>query len=659
MLERFTERILKRQRAMYEAPTVPFIDKWRKAMNYIDEDLASGYPKIWYELQALAWNRPEFRSSGFARPRAVGNRPQQRNRARPQSIRYRSKEISAGGDRHARANVQLGIVTRATHWLRQRTRLAPKNDRSTLATFGEGTLPVRACEPTQTGVVVREGVRIAYSVYGNGEPSVLLLPAWSIVHSRMWKGQIPYLARHVRVVTFDGRGNGLSDKSPSLDYSDEAFAADALAVLDATGTARATLVGLSGGARWAVLLAARYPGRVERLICIGAAVPTAPRDPDFVAALSEFDRRLDSDEGWWKFNRHYWRAHYREFLEFFFGEALPEPHSTKPFEDCVGWGLETTPETLAATALARRASAREFRELLEAVHCPVSVIHGEDDRIVPAAAGRALADATHGRFVLLPRSGHLPQARHPVRINVEIRDAIEPRSAPTKRSRRRKRALFISSPIGLGHAQRDVAIAAELRKLRPDVDVEWLAQHPVTEVLQASGETIHPASAALVNESSHIESECAEHDLHAFAAIRNMDEILVNNFMVFYDLIRDGRYDLVVGDEAWDVDYFLHENPREKRTAFVWMTDFVGWIPMPDGGDYERRITADYNADMIEHIARSPQVRDRSIFVGDPEDIVPSTSGRTCREFANGLGRIMTFQVTLRGSYRRPRTSAR
>ena len=279
---------------------------------------------------------------------------------------------------------------------------------------------MRACEPVQTGVVVREGVRIAYSVYGNGEPSVLLLPAWSIVHSRMWKAQIPYLARHARVVTFDGRGNGLSDKSSALNYSDEAFAADALAVLDATGTARATLVGLSAGARWAVLVAARYPDRVERLICIGPAVPTAPRDPDFVAALSAFDRVLDSDEGWWKFNRHYWEAHYREFLKFFFREALPEPHSSKPFEDCVGWGLETTPETLAATAVARQVSAREFRELLEAVRCPVSVIHGEDDRIVPAAAGRALADATQGRFVLLPGSGHLPQARHPVRINVKF-----------------------------------------------------------------------------------------------------------------------------------------------------------------------------------------------------------------------------------------------
>ncbi|HEU0251314.1 MAG TPA: TetR family transcriptional regulator [Solirubrobacteraceae bacterium] len=59
-LERFTARILERQRAMYETKQ-PFIEKWRTAMAFIDEDLASGYPKIWAELQALAWNRPELR----------------------------------------------------------------------------------------------------------------------------------------------------------------------------------------------------------------------------------------------------------------------------------------------------------------------------------------------------------------------------------------------------------------------------------------------------------------------------------------------------------------------------------------------------------------------------------------------------------------------
>jgi predicted glycosyltransferase len=187
--------------------------------------------------------------------------------------------------------------------------------------------------------------------------------------------------------------------------------------------------------------------------------------------------------------------------------------------------------------------------------------------------------------------------------------------------------LYLSSPIGLGHAQRDVAIARELRALHPDIQIEWLAQDPVTRVLEASGERIHPASAALVNESRHVESESGEHDLHAFQAIRRMDEILAANFMVLEDLVEEEHFDAVVGDEAWDVDHFLHENPELKRSAFVWMTDFVGWLPMPDGGAAEAALTADYNAEMIEHIARFPRIRDRSVFVGGPEDVVPDSFG--------------------------------
>ena len=67
----------------------------------------------------------------------------------------------------------------------------------------------------------------------------------------------------------------------------------------------------------------------------------------------------------------------------------------------------------------------------------------------------------------------------------------------------------------------------------PDLQIDWLAQHPVTPVLEDAGERVHPASAWLANESAHIEHEAGEHDLHAFQAIRRMDEILVNNFMVF------------------------------------------------------------------------------------------------------------------------------
>ena len=106
-----------------------------------------------------------------------------------------------------------------------------------------------------------------------------------------------------------------------------------------------------------------------------------------------------------------------------------------------------------------------------------------------------------------------------------------------------------------------------------------------------------------------------------------MDEILLANFMVFHDLVRDEHYDLWIGDEAWELDYYLHENPEQKRAAYVWLTDFVGWLPMADGGEHEAFLTADYNAEMIEHIARFPRVRDRAIFVGNPDDIVPDAFG--------------------------------
>jgi hypothetical protein len=149
----------------------------------------------------------------------------------------------------------------------------------------------------------------------------------------------------------------------------------------------------------------------------------------------------------------------------------------------------------------------------------------------------------------------------------------------------------------------------------------------VTRVLEAEGETIHPASRHLASESRHIESESAEHDLHCFQSLRRMDEILAANFMLFHDIVRAQRYDLWIGDEAWELDYYLHENPREKRAPFVWLTDFVGFLAMPDGGERERFLAADYNADMVDHIAHHPEVRDLALFVGNPEDIVEERLG--------------------------------
>jgi pimeloyl-ACP methyl ester carboxylesterase/predicted glycosyltransferase len=490
-----------------------------------------------------------------------------------------------------------------------------------------------AVEPSETGFATRGDVRIAYKVYENpGRPTLLLMPAWAIVPSRFWKLQVPYLARHFRVLTFDGRGTGDSDRPAAAEsYVDSEFVADALAVLDATATGRAVLVGLSRGAVWSVRLAAQHPDRVDGIVSIGPAVALDP--PAAAREQGAFHARLDTTEGSAKYNRRYWlEGGYDDFVDWFVRRMFPEPHSTKQIEDGVAWAHEIEPAILVAATEARLprdgAAPPSEEEACRRVRCPVLVIHGEDDRVRPPATGARMAELTGGSLVRVAGAGHGLPMRDPVEVNLLIKEFVDRVHPPVVSARwtrplaRRRRALYLSSPIGLGHARRDLAIAAELRKLHPDLEIDWLAQHPVTALLEPAGERVHPASAWLANESSHVEAEAGEHDLHAFQAIRRMDQILVNNFMVFHDLADAERYDLVIGDEAWDLDYFLHENPRLKRFAFAWLTDFVGWLPMPDGGSAEAALTADYNAEMLEQRARLRRVRDRSIFVGNRDDVV-------------------------------------
>ena len=497
---------------------------------------------------------------------------------------------------------------------------------------------MRARLPDRDGVVRRDGVRVAFEVFGQGEPALLLIPASPITHARSWKGIVPALARRFTVITTDGRGTGRSDRPRTPErYTPAEVTADLLAVLEAAGIGQAVLVAHCHAVPWALRLATDHPERAAGVFAIAPAVALAPPYPSAVDAERRWADPVEAPAGWSMRNRHFWRQDggYRQWIEFFFGQQLPEPHSTKQYEDTVGWALDTDAEAMIAEREGRDAPlASEAEALCRRVRCPVRSLHGSDDRCQPVARGRRLAELTGGDLVVLEGAGHLPHSRDPVKVTrliAEFAGKITGTSMHTttwtRGPCRPPRTLYLSSPIGLGHARRDVAVARELKRLRPELEIDWLAQHPVTAVLDAEGEHIHPASQWLASESAHVASEAAGHDLHCFQALRRMDEILVANFMVFQEVVEEGSYDLVIGDEAWDVDYYWHENPELKRGQNVWLTDFVGYLPMPDGGEREAFLTTDYNAEMIEHIDRYPWIRDRAIFVGNDDDIVPDTFG--------------------------------
>ena len=495
---------------------------------------------------------------------------------------------------------------------------------------------MRARLPDESGYVVNSGVRIHYEVHGTGEPTLLLLPTWAILDSRHWKMQVPFLARNYRVITFDPRGNGRSDRPRDASaYADTAFASDIRAVLDATGTERAVLAGFCTGFSWALLFATAEPQRVTGIVAIAPTLPIPPADPWERYEVS-FDDIPDSTEGWAKENRHYWRRDWRGYVEFFMSQIATEPHSTKPHDDLVEWGMQTDADTMLCDADASHqiVDEAEATRLCRSLTCPVLVIGGDQDKIVPPERARRIAELTSADLLVIGGGGHAPHVRYPVAVNHAIRDFANgrvpgrPKRAPWQATHsRRRRALWISSPIGLGHVQRDLAIARAVRKRVPDLEIHWWAQPPVTDVLAEAGEIIHPASSELASESAHWESEAADHDLPAFYAFRRMDEIFCANYLLFDDVVRDTSFDLWVGDECWETDYFLHENPERKIAPYVFMTDVIGFLPTDPGDSREAELCADYNADSIEKRERFPHLRDLSMFIGSFDELPDRSFG--------------------------------
>jgi pimeloyl-ACP methyl ester carboxylesterase len=475
--------------------------------------------------------------------------------------------------------------------------------------------------------VSRPDAKIFYQVTGSGPRHVFLCPPCQpVVGGRMWKNNLPYLARHFRVATMDPRGHGRSDR-PITGYDFATRYGDLAAVLEQTVRPPFALVAFTCSSMLAVRYVLDHPGAVSHLALVGAQYKQSLPQP-FEEKVARVIR--EDFVGW---------------SRRLFTKMYPEPHSLRGVEDHFQWMLETTPDILVEAL--SQISKDDVYDLLGKLQIPTLLIHGTDDPVVPYSHGQKFAAAVPGaRLVTFEGGGHGLPGRDCVKVNRLIRDFVLDRRVETHtiartterkapavlRGRPARRVLWLSSPIGLGHIQRDIAIARELRQAFPDITVDFLAADPSRRVVEHLGERLHPATDLLINESGHVEDWASpDHELHAFNALWHMDEIMAANFGVFADVVQAEDYDLWVGDEGWDVDYYLHENPELKRAPYVFITDFIGMLPMRDDPTTTDFIRArEKNAENIDHLRLHPDVRDLSLMVGDEEDVLD-------RDFAPGL----------------------
>ncbi len=282
---------------------------------------------------------------------------------------------------------------------------------------------MRAAQPHTRMNIERGDARLHCEIYGQGARTILFVPTWSLIHSRGWKAQVPYFSDRFRVITFDPRGNGRSSRPDRPDaYALDRVIEDVPAVLDATDTAEAILVGHSFSSAVAFAVAARYPDRVAAVVSICAWSPIVP---PFRERQEAFEAGpVENPQGWQKHNGDYWLRNYPDFLAFFLGKVHSEPHSTKQLEDAISWALEGDGAMLKMTQEARDSDFAITEEMYESTRCPALIVVGDADQITPPETSYRIAELTGGELHVFEGGGHGVHARYPARFNLLMRDFL-------------------------------------------------------------------------------------------------------------------------------------------------------------------------------------------------------------------------------------------
>lgn len=257
------------------------------------------------------------------------------------------------------------------------------------------------------------GINLYYEIHGSG-PNLALIEG-TAYHTWMWYRQIPALAKHFRMLVYDNRGVGSSDKPPGP-YSHTENAADLAGLLDHLGWDRTHVLGISMGGFIAQEFALAYPERLDRLVLVA----TAFGGPNMVPLPADAVRALTPDPALSPEDR------IRSAMPLAFSSPSWVREHAAEFERMVAWRLEKPQPPEAALAQVMAGLTFNVEARLGEIQAPVLVIAGSEDHVVPPANAFLLAAGLpHSTLDMIQGAGHLVNIEEADRFNRAVISFLE------------------------------------------------------------------------------------------------------------------------------------------------------------------------------------------------------------------------------------------
>lgn len=199
-----------------------------------------------------------------------------------------------------------------------------------------------------------------------------------------------------------------------------------------------------------------------------------------------------------------------------------------------------------------------------------------------------------------------------------------------------KKILFISGSIGLGHVTRDLVIAKKLRRLIPDVDISWLTAHPASRILKDAGEKLLPDSDRWINYAPVAEKIAGDGKFDLIKWLFQSRNEWAGNVEIFKSVLNQNQFDLIVGDETYEISVAVKKNPNIKKIPYVVIYDFIGMVPMSKS-PFEILGAYMWNKKWVNKTKFDPFPIELTLFIGEPEDVPDKKFGLfmpNMREFA-------------------------